>query len=309
MKHYILGTDEAGYGPNLGPLVIGCTVWEMEVYDFLQTTYVNDHLVELERRLAPITADSPTQLGKNDKAWIIGDSKKLYQKGKLHVLANSVLTALHLTGQLFSELQTYNLQTYNLEGIKAFADHVLKSLLQLRVSLCAVNVEMISPRDFNHLLGHLGNKSTLLSEATLSLIKNAIQALPDGGDVTVLCDKHGGRNYYADLLYKFFPDPGWIEILKEGTSQSVYRLGFQNRTIEFRFQTKADRHIPAALASMTAKLLRELAMLEFNRFWQQYLPDLRPTAGYPVDALRFFGQIEEISQKLGFPKNDIWREK
>jgi hypothetical protein len=55
--------------------------------------------------------------------------------------------------------------------------------------------------------------------------------------------------------------------------------------------------------------LRELAMLEFNRFWQQYLPDLQPTAGYPVDALRFFGQIEETRKKLNIPKSDLWREK
>ena len=25
---YLIGTDEAGYGPNLGPLVISATVWE-----------------------------------------------------------------------------------------------------------------------------------------------------------------------------------------------------------------------------------------------------------------------------------------
>ena len=26
---YLIGTDEAGYGPNLGPLVISATVWEV----------------------------------------------------------------------------------------------------------------------------------------------------------------------------------------------------------------------------------------------------------------------------------------
>ena len=26
---YLIGTDEAGYGPNLGPLVISATVWRV----------------------------------------------------------------------------------------------------------------------------------------------------------------------------------------------------------------------------------------------------------------------------------------
>ena len=304
MKHYILGTDEAGYGPNLGPLVIGCTVWEMSLNDASQTINTNDHLAELERRLVPIIAESPSQLGTKGKLWLIGDSKKLYQSGKLQVLADSVLIALHLTGQVFAELQPYTNECHLL-----VAEQVRKSLDQFGVSIINIKTEMIFPRDFNLLLGRLGNKSTLLSETTLSLIIIEIQSLLDGSDVTVLCDKHGGRNHYTDLLYQFFPDSGWIEILMEGTPLSVYRLSFQNRKVEFRFQAKADRHIPAALASMTAKLLRELAMLDFNRFWQQYLPDLQPTAGYPVDALRFFGKIEKTRQKLGIPKSDLWREK
>ena len=304
MKHYILGTDEAGYGPNLGPFVVCCTVWEMTANDALQPAYANNHREDLERRLAPIITESSSQLGKNGKLWLIGDSKKLYQSGKLQVLADSVLIALHLTGRMFTELQPY----IN-GGCQITAEFVQKSIQQLGVSLRNVNAEMISPRVFNLMLGRLGNKSTLLSEATLSLIKNEIPSMPNDGDMTVLCDKHGGRNHYVDLLDQFFPDSGGIEILTEGTPLSVYRLCFQNRKIEFRFQAKADRHIPAALASMTAKLLRELAMLEFNRFWQQHIPNLQPTAGYPVDALRFFGQIEATRQKLGIPKSDLWREK
>ena len=27
---YVVGTDEAGYGPNLGPLVIAATVWQID---------------------------------------------------------------------------------------------------------------------------------------------------------------------------------------------------------------------------------------------------------------------------------------
>ena len=27
---YLVGTDEAGYGPNLGPLVVSATVWRVD---------------------------------------------------------------------------------------------------------------------------------------------------------------------------------------------------------------------------------------------------------------------------------------
>jgi len=305
MRHYILGTDEAGYGPNLGPLVVSCVVWEMEVDNSQTSQPVNDHLAELEWRMRPIVAEMPSQQGKNGRLLLIGDSKKLYQSGKLQVLADAVMAVIQITGQKPEDISELLLQLSSIPD----TEQIKKSLNHLGISLCDIESKMIFPQEFNQKLEQLGNKSTLLTEMTLSLVKNAILALSEGSDVTVLSDKHGGRNRYADLLYQFFPEDGWIEILTEGTPLSVYRLNVQGRKIEFRFQAKADRHIPAALASMTAKLLRELAMLEFNRFWQQHLPDLQPTAGYPVDALRFFGQIEETRKKLGIPKTDIWREK
>jgi hypothetical protein len=279
----------------------------MAVDDVIEP-YCENFLAELDRRLDPIVTETPSQLGKNGKLWLIGDSKKLYQSGKLQILANSVLTAFYLIGNPF--LFEIPSEIHDATGsYQHAAEQIKESLCHVGISLCDIKTKMIFPQDFNLRLEKLGNKSTLLSETTLTLISNAIQSLPDRGNVTMLCDKHGGRNHYVDLLYQLFPDSGWIEILTEGTPLSVYRLSFQERKIEFRFQAKADRHIPAALASMTAKLLRELAMIEFNRFWQQHLPDLQPTAGYPVDALRFFGQIEETRQKLGIPKSDLWREK
>ena len=40
---YLIGTDEAGYGPNLGPLVISATLWEVpeEAKDLLRPMYAD----------------------------------------------------------------------------------------------------------------------------------------------------------------------------------------------------------------------------------------------------------------------------
>ena len=58
---------------------------------------------------------------------------------------------------------------------------------------------------------------------------------------------------------------------------------------------------------MTSKYLRELAMAAFNTFWQQYVRDLKPTAGYPLDARRFRQQIAAIQAKLGIDDHRLWR--
>ena len=83
----------------------------------------------------------------------------------------------------------------------------------------------------------------------------------------------------------------------------------EERRIEFRFQPKGERHLPTALASMTAKYLRELAMRPFNRFWQEQVPGLRATAGYPVDSRRFFEEIRPAKERMQLADAVVWRER
>ena len=60
---------------------------------------------------------------------------------------------------------------------------------------------------------------------------------------------------------------------------------------------------------MVSKYVRELLMLEFNQFWQQHVPGLQPTAGYPGDSQRFFQAIRPALQRLGLEKEKVWRRK
>ena len=64
-----------------------------------------------------------------------------------------------------------------------------------------------------------------------------------------------------------------------------------------------------ALASVFAKYSRELAMLEFNRFFQARLPGLKPTSGYYSDSRRFLGQIAPVLAELNLDKNNFIRNK
>ena len=88
---YLIGTDEAGYGPNLGPLIISASAWE--VPDGLRSE-------DLYRQLDGIVAASPAEAArKGPDCASIADSKVLYQSGKgLRLLERGLLAALAATG-------------------------------------------------------------------------------------------------------------------------------------------------------------------------------------------------------------------
>jgi hypothetical protein len=48
-------------------------------------------------------------------------------------------------------------------------------------------------------------------------------------------------------------------------------------------------------------------MQRLNAFWQSYLPDIKPTAGYPVDAKRFAKDIEKQAEEFHMDRSLWWR--
>ncbi len=60
---------------------------------------------------------------------------------------------------------------------------------------------------------------------------------------------------------------------------------------------------------MVSKYLREALMGEFNAFWQRHVAGLKPTAGYPSDAGRFFAEIHTARETLGISERQVWRRK
>src|ERR671929_576102 len=98
--------------------------------------------------------------------------------------------------------------------------------------------------------------------------------------------------------------------VEEGMARSVYRVHGLGRPVVFTFQPRADaEHFGVALASMASKYLRELLMREFNAFWQTHVPGLKPTAGYPGDAARFYQAIAAMAQHLGLAEEVVWRKR
>ena len=163
----------------------------------------------------------------------------------------------------------------------------------------------VFPARFNALVDQCGSKGEALSQATLQLIGRVLNGCEPEPTV-ISCDKHGGRGKYQRLLQQQFPDP-LIEIICEGMQQSIYRWGPTEARFEARFCAKGESFLPAALASMTAKYLRELSMHAFNEYWQNEVAGLKPTAGYPLDARRFKLEIADRQAKLGIDDRILWR--
>jgi ribonuclease HII len=318
---YLIGIDEAGYGPNLGPLVICATVWHIP-----EKLAADLAVCDLYHHLAEAVHPGP-----HLERLAIADSKKLYAGGKgLRLLEEGIWAVAPLVGHTIpfwadpefaysddSPLAPWYRQPMPLAP-QAVQDSVIEAKRRLfqtacgacEVRLCKVAVVAITAARFNQQVAHWGKKSDVLSHATLGLLRKCLDAI-DLEPTVVICDKHGGRSRYMALLQHHFPD--WqIRTEQESRPCSRYRCQREfeqpgTANIEIHFQSKGEGFLPAALASMFAKYHRELAMAAFNQFWISHLPSVRPTAGYPVDALRFADEVAPIREKLRIAAADFWR--
>lgn len=319
---YLVGTDEAGYGPNLGPLVISATVWE-------SPDGVGGE--DLFERLAHVIAPRIAGVSGNGGPRVaMADSKALYTPDKgLRHLERGLWAALGLFNHrpknwrdVWMALAPDAVERMPLipwyadydgpapldadaEEMASLVDALQSGLATAGVRLVAVQSRVIFADEFNDLVDRHLSKGAALSHETLALAARLIEPLP-AGPISVICDKHGGRNRYAPLLAAHFPE--WlVEVHGEARERSLYRFGPADRRLEFCFRTKAESCLPAALASMASKYLRELAMRAFNEYWRERVPDLQPTAGYPEDAKRFRTEIAKMQAKLRIDDRVLWR--
>jgi hypothetical protein len=316
----IIGTDEAGYGPNLGPLVIAATAWR-----------VPDAMLQCD--LYEVLSACVTEKVEHSPAarLAIADSKQLYKPGgtlgnlerAIHVglrlvdrSANSwraMWHALDARAALELDALAWHVEydeplplACDVDEVSICHDRLRTALANCGIELVALRAVAIFPAAFNQRVRQLGSKGVLLTETTLQLAAELIGLASDSEPVRVLCDKHGGRNCYAAALTHGWPD-SWAHVVVEGRQRSAYRLQVCGSEVEFAFQVGGEEHLPSAYASMTAKLLRELAMRPFNAFWCRRVKDLRPTAGYPSDAERFYKAIARERKQLKMEDDVIWR--
>lgn len=308
-----IGMDEAGLGPNLGPLVVAVTVWDVpspaRSFDFWRT-------------FKKVLTNDPQP---DDTRLHVADSKDVFQPHRgCRALEKGVLSALRMMGhepRSYADLiellvdsnsplpaGEHHAPWYQEDPCElplephdfTLAESWSRCCEKSEVRLVAIKAAIVEPAPFNQMIREFDNKSLLVSRVAFQLLKSVWK--PDETEAFVVGDKHGGRNRYDELLAEIVDDE-IIYRMEESAERSDYRIG----NSQLRFQPRAEEYGPVALASMVAKFVREIAMGHFNRFWGKRIEGLKPTQGYPVDAQRFRQQIAEMQRELGITDDVLWR--
>lgn len=309
-----IGIDEAGYGPNLGPLVMSAVVAEGPG-DRPPDPWA-DCAATISRAGQP-----------GGRLWV-DDSKQVTRaRNGRDRLDDAALAVLDAAGQgaptslggLLAALGAGTAADAELAAWLDGADPPFPRPGRPAVKrpefpfagapwrIVAVRSAVVGAARFNAGLARLGSKASVHFETFAQLVRDVWDVHPFRSLTQIRADKHGGRNFYGDLLRQAFPEAA-VEAGVEGPELSRYRVAEPGRVLEIELMPRADAASGlVALASQVSKSVREHAMDAFNAFWSARLPGLRPTAGYPVDAARFRREIEPTCLALGWPPSSWWR--
>ena len=256
----IVGIDEAGYAPLLGPLVVS----RVE-FDATNIRPVSDTLLTSPYKIA--------------------DSKTLFNgRDRMRRLEAPVLTFCSPNRTLGDYLQTvapndeppfYSDPSLRLPVSAVEQEHRFRS--DADVEFCGATSLFLSERNFNEKLKRFGNKAELLFEVVSTHIKDVLDRTDD--DVLFIIDRLGSRRFYAKHLWDVFgASPN---ALKETKLSSEYLFREKGRRVLVRFLTDADAKEPVvSLASIFSKYLRELFMICFCAFFSRCLDEEVRVSGY-----------------------------
>lgn len=324
-----VGVDEAGYGPRLGPLVVGRVTLVIPNLP----GYPASEPPRLWQRLSKAVSRS---LGHAKGRLVVADSKKVKTRAAgIRHLERSCLAFASLAeiaapdaGDWLDALGCdwhreaacpawyapggdrpwQRLPAASTAGERAIDHNVLHATCRrIGVACPDLAAAVVHERSFNQRLHATRSKAAVSFEHVAEHLNHAWHT--HGRCVPlVVVDRQGGRSDYRELLAMTFPHAE-VAVVEQGAARSRYELRDGERGMHVWFETEAeDRHMPVALASMVSKYTRELLMTRLNDFFTHAIAGLAPTAGYGVDGNRFLSEVEHHLPRLDLEMRHLRRD-
>ena len=315
------GIDEAGYGPVLGPLCVGCSIFALREHDAAEgppdlwrilKAAVCRKPADRRRRIA--VDDSKKLKGANDAA---AHPLRHLERGVLSFLPcrggapasdDRMLEALgaKVKPRAWLDSVTPLPVAHTADQLRIARARLQRVMEQAGVQCPAMWCEAVDPEMLNQGVQETGSKAEVNFHAAMRLVERVWSTWPEAHPRIIL-DRHGGRVHYADALTEALGVCETIVVAETPTlSRYTLRRGDSKLTISFAMEGDG-RFLPVALASMVAKYVRELLMLRLNRFFREHLPDLKPTAGYYGDGRRYLTEIKPVMSRLKVPAEELIR--
>jgi ribonuclease HII len=322
MMLYYAGIDEAGYGPMLGPLCIGSTLFKVK--DCEPAAGAPDLWSLLDDAVCRRPTDKKRRIAIDDSKTLKGargsraHPLRHLERGVLAFMQAGLNTLPETDEQLLQALDAgitpepwysgeVDLPLSGEAGEHRIAAAILdRSLEAAGIELGLMRCEVIHPHQINAASRSRERKSDLNLGAALRLAESIRIAHPEDHPRVVI-DRQGGRSSYREHLALAWPDAR-IQVLGETGRISRYRVEGPEGLLTISFEAESEQnHLPVALASMIAKLVRELHMIRLNRFFATQIPELKPTAGYVQDGRRFMQEVGGLVKSMKLDETRLVR--
>jgi ribonuclease HII len=272
---FLVGVDENGLGPRLGPLIATAVALEVDAY------LPREHRA-LGQSLGIYDSKSTSGFGKMAAAEGVAlalierlhgqrprdADELLVLVGWEHGAKTSAPCPWRSRPQCWSVQVALPAFGGQIDRGHRALDRLSAAGIELRNACSAVLCAAL----LNAEVLRLGSK--LLVDLTLfeRLLLETRARLP--ADVEALCGKVGGIDRYP----AYFQHLTCYTVEAQGRASSSYRVASLGRVT---FEVDADaNHLPVGLASMLGKYLREVQMERQNRFYLQLDPSLKRVSGY-----------------------------